>query len=229
MNNSTIATLVEAGTKITSLLLRTRTGAPSEPPRAPDPADYNPSSRYAGPPAPQPSLIVQPAAATIVDESPPAPKTKEIANSIKAGCIPCSLGHLGTCVGVVNEAVRFARSDGIASPEVIERTNICLDELNAMERVDLRPQMINELNEDDLELANRALEESRAARHTLEGLSSVDDLVDVAAKIQTVRNDIGQTWFRKRLSTMSIDEKKSLEAELEQRIQARNNEDEDGS
>lgn len=197
MKKETLATLVETGTKVTSFLLHNRTGEPDGPPTPPDPANYNPSKHYA--PGPKPPLPA-PTKNTLAEEQPAPSETKEVANSIKAGCIPCSLGHLGTCVGVVNEAVRFARSDGINSPEVIERTNICLDELNAMERVDLRPQMINELSEDDLELANHALEESRAARHALEGLSSVKELVDVAARIQTVRQDIGQSWFSKRLS-----------------------------
>lgn len=68
------------------------------------------------------------------------PETK--ATSIASGCVPCAIGHLGTCSGLLNEAMRFANKDGMTSPEVIDRVGMCLDELNAMERVDLRPEMV---------------------------------------------------------------------------------------
>ncbi len=134
----------------------------------------------------------------------------EKASGIVAGCVPCAIGHLGTCSGLTNEAVRFAKKDGVQSGEVIDRVNMCLDELNAMERVDLRPEMIVNLTEWEKELANQALVASRSARHDLEGLTSVEGLEQAAANIQTTRTAIGRGWFQKRLASMPKGEKEKL-------------------
>ncbi len=134
----------------------------------------------------------------------------EKASGIVAGCVPCAIGHLGTCSGLTNEAVRFAKTDGLESGEVIERVNMCIDELNAMERVDLRPEMIVNLSEWEKELANQALVASRSARHDLEGLSSVNGLERAAANIQTTRTEIGKGWFKERMARMPKEEKKQL-------------------
>ena len=152
----------------------------------------------------------------IVEEQPPkvieeaAITEEEKASSIEAGCVPCAIGHFGTCSGVTNEAVRFAKKDGVGSSEVIDRVNMCLDELNAMERVDLRPEMIVDLPAWEKDLANQALIASRSARHDLEGLNSVDGLERAAANIQTVRTEIGRRWFKERLARMPKEEKERL-------------------
>lgn len=132
------------------------------------------------------------------------------ASSVEAGCVPCAIGHFGTCSGLLNEAMRFAKKDGMSSSEVIDRVNICLDELNAMERVDLRPEMIINLPDWEKELANKSLTESRATRHSLEGLTTVDDLEKVTANTQTARNKIGRGWFKERLARMPKEEKGEL-------------------
>lgn len=71
-------------------------------------------------------------------EPAPAPSTPqataEKATGVKAGCIPCSLGHIGVCSSLLQEAIRFARSDGLDSDIPIDRINTCLDELNGLER-----------------------------------------------------------------------------------------------
>lgn len=132
------------------------------------------------------------------------------ATSVEAGCVPCSLGHLGTCVGVLNEAMRFAKKDGIGSMEVIDRINICTDELNALERVDLRPEMIEALPGWEKDLANEALSTSRDVRHKLEGIKTVGDLEQAAANTQRVRQEIGRGWFKGRLARMPKEEKAKL-------------------
>lgn len=137
-------------------------------------------------------------------------ESEEKATSIEAGCVPCSVGHLGTCSGLLNEAMRFARKDGINSSNVIDRVNICMDELNALERVDLRPEMITNLSPWEKELANKALKESRAIRHHLESLSSADDLEKAAANTQTARQEIGREWFQQRLAKMPKEAKTKL-------------------
>ena len=129
---------------------------------------------------------------------------------VATACIPCAMGHYGTCTGLLNEAMRFAKKEGIDSGEVIDRVNMCMDELNAMERVDLRAELIVDLSEWEKGLANKALTGSRSLRHGLERLSSTDDLERVAATTQTTRNEIGREWFKQRLSTMSKEEKAKM-------------------
>ena len=141
------------------------------------------------------------------------------ASSIEAGCVPCAIGHLGTCSGVINEAVRFAKKDGIESSEVIDRVNMCLDELNAMERVDLRPEMIVQLPEWENALANQALVASRSVRHELEGLTSAGGLEQAAANIQKTRTGIGRSWFQQRLSRMPKEEKAKLAEKAIQKLE----------
>lgn len=148
-------------------------------------------------------------------ESPPssessiaAPPITEKATGTATGCVPCSIGHLGTCSGLLNEAMRFARNDGVESDEVISRVNICLDELNALERVDLRPEMIHGLPPWERALAEQALSLSRAIRHDLEQIPSVSGLEGIAGRTQSERQAIGRAWFRGKLARMSPDQQK---------------------
>ncbi len=149
--------------------------------------------------------------------------TEGKASSIATGCVPCAIGHLGTGSGVINEAVRFAKKDGLQSREVIDRVNMCLDELNAMERVDLRPEMIVNLTSWEKELANQALVASRSIRHELEGLSSVGELERAAANIQTTRTEIGRRWFQERLSRIPKEEEEILVKQAIDKLEERTN------
>lgn len=140
----------------------------------------------------------------------PEPQTVTVkenkSTNVQTGCIPCSLGHFSTCTGVLNEAMRFARDRGI-DDESIDRVSMCLDELNALERVDLRPEMIAGINNDwEKALATRTLNESRAMRHALESISGVDDLEQIAAKTQKVRNEIGREYLSTKLKYAAVSE-----------------------
>ncbi len=132
------------------------------------------------------------------------------ATSIEAGCIPCSLGHLSICSGGINEAMRFARSDGMDSNEVIDRVSHCLQELNSLEREDLTPEMIIDLPPWEKELALEALKVSRSTRHLLEGITTIDELETIAAKTQTAYTHISREWFKQRLTKMPKEEKAEL-------------------
>jgi hypothetical protein len=137
-----------------------------------------------------------------------ATPVSEKATGTATGCVPCSIGHLGTCSGLLNEAMRFARNDGVESDEVITRVNMCLDELNALERVDLRPEMIHGLPEWEKGLAERALSLSRAIRHDLEQLPTVSGLEGIAGKTQTERQAIGKEWFKGKIVRMPPEQQK---------------------
>jgi hypothetical protein len=122
-------------------------------------------------------------------------------------CIPCSQDHLSTCSGLLAEALRFARNDGVESAEVISRIGLCRDELNAMERVDLRPELTAQLPDWERSLANDVLNSSRGLRHDMAEILTVDDLEKVAGSAQTVRGEIGQQWLKGRIANMSPEEK----------------------
>jgi hypothetical protein len=142
------------------------------------------------------------------------PTTTKASSNVATGCIPCSIGHLGTCSGLLNEAMRFAHKDGVQSDEVIKRVNMCLDELNTLERVDLRPEMIHDLPDWEKSMADNALDLSRSLRHDLEQLSSLPELEGIAAKTQGTRQAIGATWFKEKFKRMSPEQRKQVEERL---------------
>ncbi len=143
------------------------------------------------------------------------------ATAVPTGCLPCAIGHLGTCSGLLNEATRFARKDGMSADEVIDRVNMCLDELNTFERVDLRPEMIDSLPESEKELARQALNVSRNIRHSLEKIETMDPdgLEHTAAEIQTVRKDIGRKYLQGRIKLMGPEEKERVRRTLLEKLQ----------
>ena len=138
------------------------------------------------------------------------PKEGPVATSIKRGCIPCSTGHLTTCAGSLNEAVRFARTEGIASDQVLDDTNACLTELNAMERIDMSPERIAELPPWEKELALEVLALSKETRYGLEGMSTPEDLEKVTVNLQPRQREILKKWFRYKLGSMSPQDQRKL-------------------
>ena len=93
MNMQIVAIIFQEGGKVLSELIRNR--------------------------SPKRRMVVE---TTTIKEAERAGETTEDsskASSIEAGCIPCAIGHLGTCSGLLNEAMRFAKKDGVESTEVI--------------------------------------------------------------------------------------------------------------
>ena len=196
MNNQMISILLVESSKLISQYLRSR-----------------PVS------LPQPEIGVLTLETEVAGRAPGVILTEDSTQATQAstGCLPCSIGHLGTCSGLLNEAMRFARSDGITSLEVTTRMNQCLDELNTMERVDLRPELIINLPPWQKKLAEKALAASRGTRHGLETLVSVEGLEAVAASTQSVRNEIGSTYITTRIKTLNPQE----QAELRDKVLAK--------
>lgn len=140
------------------------------------------------------------------------------AQSVSEGtaCIPCSQDHLSTCSGLLAEALRFARKDGVESPEVVSRIGLCRDELNAMERVDLRPELTVMLPQWERKLANDALNGSRDLRHVMADIASVEHLENAAAGAQRLRTHIGEGWIKGRIANMSPEEKAKVRERAEE-------------
>jgi len=201
MQREMLALIVEQGTRILSAVIRNRDIL--FPPSQPGPKGFEPS----------------PTEDVVVNQS-----NTQKATAIATGCLPCSLGHLGTCSGLLNEAMRFARTDGIQDGEVIGRINMCMDELNALERVDLRPEMIHGLPEWEKSLAEQALTLSRSLRHDLEGILDVNTLEAVTAKTQTQRQEIGKSFFQQRLQFLTPEQRQQVADELRRRVSAKDGE-----
>ena len=193
MKINIVAMLVQEGGKLLSEILRIRQFSSHSKTTL-----LEIDKAYKSPPAP---AIETTPLETSVSSSVSSETSPSKATAVETGCVPCSLGHIGTCSGVLNEAMRFARKDGM-NVEVVDRINICLDELNAMERVDLRPQMIENLPGWEKELATETLNESRAIRHKLESVKTVEDLEHLAAKTQEIRNKVGRKWFGAKMDAM---------------------------
>jgi len=131
----------------------------------------------------------------------PSEKTSQ-AENIATACIPCCLGHFSTSSGLLNECVRF-KDDGITSNEVLDRVAKVLAEQNALERVDLTPEMIAQSPEWEREMAERALKQSRSLRHKLENLQSMADIEQAAAETAAFYRKLNREWFQKRLTRRS--------------------------
>lgn len=161
-------------------------------------------------PSPSRELMLSSSSQTLSEEQPDEEisqptegnELKEKATGIKGGCIPCSMGHFATCSGLLNEAMRFAQKEGI-NEETIDRTGMCLSELNAMERVDLRPEMIVNLPDWEKDLVKKTLNHSRGLRHELEDAStlSVDKLESLAAQTQSFYRNMNREYFNKKLDS----------------------------
>jgi len=146
-----------------------------------------------GKPLQFPPSVPSPSQSKLPSEEPS--ETQEIATA----CLPCCLGHFSTSSGLLNECVRF-KDDGITSNEILDRVAKVLAEQNALERVDLTPEMIAQSPEWEREMAERALKQSRSLRHKLENLQSMADIEQAAAETAAFYRKLNREWFQKRLT-----------------------------
>jgi hypothetical protein len=102
-------------------------------------------------------------------------------------CLPCSRDHISTASAVLNEALRFARKEGVGHVEVQRRIGMALDELNAMERIDLAAESIERLTGREKEVALEAANDSRELRHGITAIKTPDDLQKVSAQASNIR------------------------------------------
>lgn len=110
-------------------------------------------------------------------------------------CLPCSKSHFSTASASLNEAVRFARTDGLRNPEVVRRVGIALDELNICERIDLAPDMVVTLPDIERPIAEWAIIQSRELRHMIDEITTIEQLERVAAKASDLRTEIMTKMF----------------------------------
>lgn len=127
----------------------------------------------------------------------PTKETKPAADQVTQGtaCIPCSRDHLSVTSSALSEGIRFAREKGVRDPEVTRRIRIALDELNAMERIDLAPAEIIKLKGAEKELADWTLKQSRGLRHAITSIKDVETMEQAAAGASQVTEEfMGRLW-----------------------------------
>lgn len=110
-------------------------------------------------------------------------------------CLPCCRDHLSVVSSALSEGMRFARDKGVRDPEALRRIRIALDELNAMERIDLAPDETARLQGAEKDLADWTLVHSRAIRHAITAISDPDTMEQAAAKAsQTTEEFMSKLW-----------------------------------
>lgn len=112
-----------------------------------------------------------------------APRPQQIQKTSRGKeCRPCTSDHFATCAGVLEEALRFARADGLENDEVVERVALCAEQMNAWERWDAAPESFEDLAEEDKAFLRQWLPKGRSFRHRLNSIQSMEDLERVAAE-----------------------------------------------
>ena len=130
----------------------------------------------------------------------------------------CSTGHLTTCAGLLNEAMRFVRTEGVGSDQVLEDTNGCLMELNALERIDMSPEKIAQLPPWEKELALEVLALSKETRYGLEGMRTPEDLERVTDNLQPRQREILKKWFRHKIGSMTPQDQRKIVEEAHAKV-----------
>lgn len=119
-------------------------------------------------------------------------------SQVKSACVPCAIGHFSTSARLLNEAVRF-KTEGLASPQVLDDIAGALGEQNALERIDLTPEKIRRLPDWEQDMAQEALDRSRELRHKLETVKTMDALSELAADTEEFYRYLNREWQSKRI------------------------------
>lgn len=215
------ASIVKEGGKIISDLVRLQMAKPSKKPSARGEAEE-------GEPQTTEAMIItqEPAKPPEIgsggDREPPD-------KGIATACVACALGHFSTSAGLLDEAVRF-KGEGITSNAVLDRIAKTLQELNALERVDLTPEKLRTAPDWERDIAEEALQQSRGLRHRLETIKGIEDLEAAAADTAGYYRSLHREWWKRRLAKtdeikppeMTLDEAKKLAAdEAAKEVEAR--------
>ena len=118
---------------------------------------------------------------------------------VASACLPCSINHFSTSAGLLNEAIRF-KNEGLQSNEVLDRIGKVLEEQNALERVDLTPEKLANIEPWEKDLAEEAVDKSRKLRHKLESITSIKELEEAAGETEKYYREINREWNKKRLA-----------------------------
>jgi len=113
--------------------------------------------------------------------------------SVDTSCIACARAHILAVKGMLNEALRFAREDGVAHSEVINRLDSSAEELVMLERFDWTAEKIQNSPVDEQEIVREALPKVRRLRQqVLNGINSSSDLEKAASLSADIYSRIRQ-------------------------------------
>lgn len=218
MDEIIVATIISEGGKLLSEFIQARQRKKYQPPEIQYPEipdelpGFSETGSHAAPKMASTAVAVLPQSAVSIE---PVQQGETVAKS----CVGCAIGHLATCSGLLKEAVRFA-PQGMDEPHIIQNLNICLDELNAMERVDLVPDKILQLPAWEQELAHQALAVSRETRHFIEsGVMSADQLEKLSANLSNTRQTIGSAWLQQKLRALSKEDKEEIQRRVMKKLE----------
>lgn len=105
------------------------------------------------------------------------------------GCLPCGKDHWVTTAAALAEALRFARKEGVAHPEVQRRLALAEEELDIGERIDFAPDALAGLSPPEREVAEWSLPRMRDTRHAIAGVKTVEDLQRAAQEAAVTRQE----------------------------------------
>lgn len=140
---------------------------------------------------PQPLIRSMPDDAT--DDFSDIPRPLGSANTreeLGVGCLPCARAHFTAIWGSLDEALRFARDEGIAYFEVITRMQSAEKEALMVERHDWTPAKIANSPVAEQEVLRYMLPKLRELRQDIVDIASVDDLESATAKAEALAQDL---------------------------------------
>lgn len=133
--------------------------------------------------------------------------------SVATACVPCATGHFAGAAKLLNEAFRF-RDDGITSNQILDDIAGAIGELNAMERVDLTPEKLQNTSSWERPIADEALRESRKLRHRLESISSMEEIEKAAADAESYYKKLYRQWFKQRFAHLGPEKAERIAEEV---------------
>jgi len=125
-------------------------------------------------------------------------------------CLPCFSDHWSTVAGSLSEAMRFARIEGVNSPEVLSRISLAEDELNIAERIDGAPEKLVSLPPKEKTLIDEMLIRSRELRHGLSDIRDIQQLEQIAAQAQTNRKVFRDKLFQLQFAALTEAERQKV-------------------
>jgi len=135
-------------------------------------------------------------------------------DDIATACVPCAVGHFAGAAKLLNEAFRF-RDDGITSNQVIDDIAGAIGELNAMERIDLTPEKLQNTSTTwERPIADEALRESRKLRHRLEDIGTMEELEEAAANAESYYKRLNRQWYKGRFAHLGKEKVETIESRI---------------
>jgi len=138
-------------------------------------------------------------------------------------CLECSIDHFSTASGLLNEAWRMASDRTLFDKEIQGRIGAARDEMNALERIDLKAANIINLPKKEHGIAMKALADARNLRHIVSGIRNKEGLEKAAAFSLKARENFQSSVFELALEEDRIDKMvpEGLDEDEEERFRER--------